>query len=164
MSNAARWNRLAMTLAQAGKSALIQRVGDDGRQIVYRCGDVRVIVSDTWWKDMWTGWQVWIENAESIVEKEYPKSKNRNAVTRDVLAALKDEPMIPGLNMSVRQAQQYAESFPNESQNDSKRVAQGETRARSAGSSEKPSGSHAACAHEPTKSARAKCRRERSNA
>lgn len=81
-----------------------------------------------------------------------------------------DEPMIPGLNVSLREAEQYrrnvlsyTESTPqSQPKTETAKRVQSASEASSATSVDKPKRSaHADCTHESTKAARAKCRRER---
>lgn len=66
----------------------------ESRKIQIRTGDSMVIVADTWWTknlDVWTGWQVYVENADGIVTRDFPKTKKRAQVVRDVQAALDNQ-------------------------------------------------------------------------
>lgn len=83
----ARWDRLAGTLAEAGITAEVDRsvwCGEIVCNITMRVGDGLVTIRDTAWRDHWTGWQVCAEDADSIVVREFPKTKNRGDVRRHV--------------------------------------------------------------------------------
>ena len=85
-----RWERLADTLTEAGISAQVDHFGES-RKILIRVGSTLVIVHDTWWRknlDVWTGWEVYTEGPDSIVQRTYPKTKKRGEVRRNVADAL----------------------------------------------------------------------------
>jgi hypothetical protein len=181
MTDSARWNRLVQTLAEGGIPVRVHKNAENSRSIMKQHGSDLVWVTDAWWGAQWLGWQVWIENSESIVQKSYPRTKKRGVVLSQLREATR-EPMIPGLDVTVEQAEAYAESV-RAPVSAPKRQPQGTTSKHSAGSSQTssdrprrltadpmtssadaPTGasrSHAYCSHEATKSARAKCRAER---
>lgn len=85
-----RWERLVNTLAEAGIAAEVDRsvwCGELVCNITMRVGDGLVTIRDTAWRDHWTGWQVCAEDVDSIVVREFPKTKNRGEVARLVEAA-----------------------------------------------------------------------------
>ena len=86
----ARWERLAVTLADV-VDAEVDRFGE-ARHITLRINpDLLIVVSDTWWHDHWTGWQVYTEGADGITRRTYPRTKKRGEVRRHVIDALPAE-------------------------------------------------------------------------
>lgn len=92
MTDMARWERLADTLADIAP-VTVDRFGES-RQICIRSGRTLILIHDTWWRDHWTGWEVYTEGADSIVQRTYPRTKKRGEVRRNVADALAaiDEP------------------------------------------------------------------------
>ena len=90
-----RWNRLQASLQQAGiETKVIVRSGINGmsHQIQIRSGKHIIHVNDMWWRknrDVWVGWNVWIENADAIVVKDYRWTKKRSEVVGYVQDALR---------------------------------------------------------------------------
>jgi hypothetical protein len=85
-----RWERLADTLTEAGIPAKVDAFGES-RKIFVRGGSVLVVVHDTWWRknlDVWTGWEVYTEDAEGITLQTYPRTKKRGDVLRNVQSAI----------------------------------------------------------------------------
>jgi hypothetical protein len=71
----------------------VDRLGES-HKIHVRAGSTLLVVADTWWRknlDVWTGWQVHVENADGIVTRNFPKTKKRAQVVRDVQAALDNQ-------------------------------------------------------------------------
>lgn len=89
MTIMARWERLAASLGDVA-SVKVDRFGECHR-INIRAGSTRIVVADTWWRknlDVWTGWEVYVEDADSIVRRTYPRTKKRGEVRQHVKDAL----------------------------------------------------------------------------
>jgi hypothetical protein len=64
----ARWERLSASLALASIDATVtarQFPGGVSHSIAVRTNSAFVVVRDTWWHEMWTGWEVCMEDAKS---------------------------------------------------------------------------------------------------
>lgn len=91
-----RWERLAATLAERGGVETTvdpkSYPGGTSYSIIIRTADGGIIeVADTWWRknpDIWTGWQVYVSNRDSIITRTYPKTKARGPVADQVREAL----------------------------------------------------------------------------
>jgi hypothetical protein len=89
-----RWDRLARTLDEGGVNdvRLDRSYGINGKSvsITLLTETAMVTIRDTWWRknpDLWTGWQVTVEGrVDSLVKREYPRTKKRS----EVLAAVQD--------------------------------------------------------------------------
>lgn len=84
----ARWQRLADTLAAAGIDAQVSAIGPSrgaSHVIILRDGKGNLVeIHDKWWRkntEVWLGWQVHVEDADSIVTAESPVTKKRSEVT-----------------------------------------------------------------------------------
>lgn len=104
MTTSARWSRLAADLTELGVEVrvteqsytqeLYGRVQHGvSRSITFRHqGGGLVEVHDKWWRknpDVWIGWQVHVENCDSIEVQHWPITKKRSevvAAVRDALA------------------------------------------------------------------------------
>lgn len=90
MPESTRWERLADALADIAPAGVSHGLGES-REILIRSGRNLVVVADTWWPkniDVWTGWQVYVEGPDSIVQRTYPRTKKRGEVRRNVMDAL----------------------------------------------------------------------------
>jgi hypothetical protein len=89
MTESTRWERLADDLADVATAGVSH--SGESRQILIRSGRTLVVVHDTWWRknpDVWTGWEVYTEGADGIVQRTYPRTKKRGEVRRHVMEAL----------------------------------------------------------------------------
>jgi hypothetical protein len=85
-----RWGRLVASLAADGITAKADRQSES-YSISIRTGDVWVEIHDKWWSkntDVWIGWQVHTETADSIVRNVWPLTKKRGQVVADVREAV----------------------------------------------------------------------------
>lgn len=89
-TDAGRWQRLAEDLTAAGYPATVtvrRRADGTSRSITVRLPWHLVEVRDTWFHDMWAGWQVWLEGRDSIAYHHQRGLKKRSAVVAAVVAA-----------------------------------------------------------------------------
>lgn len=103
--SAARWARLAATLAEAGHAVTVDerpyselvygRVQHGvSRSVTMRLDDGYLVeIGDAWWRknpDVWIGWQVDLVAADGIVIRSFPRTKKRGEVAGRVAAARQD--------------------------------------------------------------------------
>jgi hypothetical protein len=81
---AERWERLAAVLTTAGYPATVTArtyPGGVSRSITIRLDATHLIeVRDSWWRGHWAGYQVWLEDADSIQRAYRSRMKNRGRV------------------------------------------------------------------------------------
>src|SRR5215469_2505314 len=92
--SAARWERLAATLAHADIHTNVDTTNYPGGRsysiTLHYPGIGNICIHDAWWRknaDIWIGWQVWAEDREGITLKEWPRTKKRSEVVAAVRAA-----------------------------------------------------------------------------
>lgn len=93
---AERWDALVITLAERGgvpnaKVTAKPYPGGVSRSILLLTDQGLIEIQDTWWRKndkVWTGWQVFVSNLDSIVTRQYPKVKARGPVADQVREAL----------------------------------------------------------------------------
>lgn len=92
MNTVERWERLATTLSDSTDAAIrVQTTIWQGHltcRIFARTDDAFVVVHDTYWNDMWTGYAVYREGVDGLVNFERTRLKSRRAVVDAVTAAL----------------------------------------------------------------------------
>ena len=91
-----RWEHLLVSLGEAGSAA---RVGiRDGINGTSRTITLRqpngcfVVISDRWWHknpDIWVGWEVWVEDTDSLAVRDYRWTKKRSEVVANVQDAIR---------------------------------------------------------------------------
>lgn len=88
----ARWQRLAETLTERGiNHRVVERRYPGGVSTsihVALPANERVVVADSWWRDNWTGWQVWREDADALCTEYLRRSKRRGEVADAVAKAV----------------------------------------------------------------------------
>lgn len=93
--SAERWRRLDESLNVAGfTTRLIEKPYTQesygriesgvSRSIMIRDGQRVVMILDSWWRDRWAGYQVWLEGADSLVLRERTRLKSRSSVVEAV--------------------------------------------------------------------------------
>jgi hypothetical protein len=94
-----RWERLAANLTAAGVPVDVTTnayPGGVSRSITLRGPDGTLVgIHDKWWNrnvDEWVGWEVHVENAESIVTRTWRRTKRRSEVVAAVSEALTGRP------------------------------------------------------------------------
>jgi hypothetical protein len=76
--SAQRWERLRVTLSEAGVEAtIIEKNHQTGtsRSLWLRHGKDHVVVADRWWHknpEIWVGWEVCVEDAEGFEVRRWP--------------------------------------------------------------------------------------------
>ena len=86
-----RWERLQTSLAAAGIEAKVTcraYLGGVSRSIWLNVPGGRVVIQDSFWHDLWTGWQVWAEGADSITVWERMRIKGYSQAVAAVQAAI----------------------------------------------------------------------------
>lgn len=92
---AARWERLAASLAAAGVDAQVTEQpypGGVSRSILLRHSDVLIWVTDWWWRKndaVWIGWVVYVDDVATSIElRRWAATKRRSEVVANVQTAL----------------------------------------------------------------------------
>ena len=92
MSTSPRWDRLVKTLAEAGiENVRLDERGTSHSIFIKLPQGGSIEVHDKWWSkniDKWVGWQVHLEDRESIVKRTFPFTKKRGEVAAQVQIAL----------------------------------------------------------------------------
>ena len=101
--SAERWERLRAQLAEAGVDVRVDarsyaeavygrpRFGSSYSARAILPDGRHVTISDRWWRknpDVWIGYEVVLEGADSIVRRTWPLSKKRSEVVATVLEAV----------------------------------------------------------------------------
>lgn len=90
--SATRWERLSETLTERGVDHRVVRSAYPGgistRIFIVLPANERVIIADSWWRDNWTGWRVWREDASAICTDYLRRSKKRVEVAEAVANAI----------------------------------------------------------------------------
>ena len=89
-AEAARWDRLATSLLEAGIAVTTTESGRSHHISFILPNGSMVAIHDKWWSknlDKWIGWQVHVEDKNSIVRSTWPVSKKRSEIVQDVIAA-----------------------------------------------------------------------------
>lgn len=83
-----RWNRLAASLNEAGFPVTVNErsyPGGTSRYITMKVPGHVIEIHDTWWRENWTGWQVWLEDTKTaIAVDERLNMKKRSGVVAAV--------------------------------------------------------------------------------
>lgn len=84
------WEALAASLERRGiehKLIVKPYTGGVSRQILVPVPDGHIVIADTWFRNGWTGWQVWRENRQGMEIRDIVR---RSKVRREVADAVAD--------------------------------------------------------------------------